>query len=105
MDYSHIARIIYQSIINVLHEYNLKKELENKIFLISFDKASNNIESIDYFIHTINPIMDGRMFHQKYICHILSLTVKACMKTTIIDNLICKFKNGLHHIYSNNIRK
>jgi hypothetical protein len=35
MNYPQTAQIIYQSIINVLHEYNLKKKLENKIFLIS----------------------------------------------------------------------
>jgi hypothetical protein len=32
MDYPHTAKIIYQSIINVLYEYNLKRDLENKIF-------------------------------------------------------------------------
>jgi hypothetical protein len=88
-----------------LHEYNLKRDLGNKIFLIPFDNASNNIKSIDYFTRVLNLIMDGRIFHQKYACHILNLTVKAGMKTTIIDNLISKFKNGLHHIYSKNIRK
>jgi hypothetical protein len=75
MNYLHTTQIIYQAIINVLHEYNLKRDLENKIFLISFDNASNNIKSINYFIRALNSIMDGRMFHQKCTCHILSLTV------------------------------
>jgi hypothetical protein len=44
MNYPYTAQIIYQTIINVLHEYNLKRDLENKIFLISFDNASNNIK-------------------------------------------------------------
>ena len=105
MNYSHTAQIIYQSIINVLHEYNLKRDLENKIFSISFNNASNNIKSIDYFTHALNPIMDGRMFHQKCACHILSLTVKTDLKITFVNNLVCKFKDGFHHIYSNNIRK
>jgi hypothetical protein len=105
MNYPHIAQIIYQSIINILHEYNLKRDLENKIFSISFDNASNNIKSIDYFICALNPIMDGIMFHQKCACHILSLTVKAGLKTTFVNNLIYKFKDDLHHIYSNNIKK
>jgi hypothetical protein len=105
MNYPHTAQIIYQSIINVLHKYNLKRDLENKIFLISFDNASNYIKSIDYFIRALNPIMDGRMFHQKCACHILSLTVKTGLKITSVNNLICKFKDGLHHIYFNNIRK
>jgi hypothetical protein len=105
MDYSYTAQIIYQAIINVLREYNLKRDFENKIFLIYFDNASNNIKSIDLFTRAVNPIMDGRMFHQKCACHILSLTVKVGLKTNSINNLICKFKDGLHHIYSNNIRK
>jgi hypothetical protein len=105
MNYPHAAQIIYQAIINLCNEYNLKRDLENKIFLISFDIAGNNIKSIDYFIRALNPIMDGRMFHQKCACHILSLTVKAGLKTNFVNNLICKFKDGLHHIYSNNIRK
>jgi uncharacterized membrane protein len=81
----------------------LKRDLENKIFLISFDNANNNIKSIDYFTRALNPIMDGKIFHQKCACHILSLTVKTGLKTTAINNLICKFKDGLHHIYSNNL--
>jgi hypothetical protein len=67
--------------------------------------ASNNIKSIYYLIRALNPIMDDRMFHQKYACHILSLNVKAGLKTTAINNLIYKFKDGFHHIYYNNIRK
>jgi hypothetical protein len=31
MDFSHTAQIIYQYIINVLQEYNLKSDLENKL--------------------------------------------------------------------------
>jgi hypothetical protein len=56
MNYPHTAQIIYQSIRNVLHEYNLKRDLENKIFLISFDNASNNIKSIDYFIRALTQL-------------------------------------------------
>jgi hypothetical protein len=82
----------------------LKRDLDNKIFSISFDNASNNIKFIDYFTRALNPIMDGRMFHKKCASHILSLTVKAGLKTTSVNNLICKFKDNVHHIYSNNIR-
>jgi hypothetical protein len=80
MDYLHTAQIIYQSIINILRVYNLKRDLENKIFLISFDNASNNIKSIDHFTRAINSITNGRMFHQKYAYHIFSLTIKAGLK-------------------------
>jgi hypothetical protein len=105
MEFPHTAQIIYQSIMNVLREYNLKNDLENKVFSISFDNASNNVKSIDYFKRTLSPIMDGVIFHKKCTCHILNLIVKAGLKTPGGDSLIIKFKNGLHHIYSNNIRK
>jgi hypothetical protein len=102
--FPHTAQIIYQSIINILQEYNLKRDLENiYIFSISFDNASNNIKSIDYFTHSLNPIMDEKIFHQKCACHILHLTVKAGIKTPGVDQLIVKIKVSLHHIYSNNI--
>jgi len=105
LDSPHTAQIIYQSIINVLHEYNLKRDLENKIFSISFDNASNNIKSIDYFTRSLNPIMNGLMFHQKCACHILNLTVKAGLKTDVVRALIAKFKQGLAHIFSNQVRR
>jgi hypothetical protein len=65
----------------VLQEFNLKRDLKNIYFLISFDNASNNIKSIDYFARSLNSIMDDKMFHQKCVCHILHLTVKAGIKT------------------------
>jgi hypothetical protein len=63
------------------------------------------LKSIDYFTRALNPIMDGRIFHQKCACHIFSLAVKAGLKITSINNLFYKFKDDIHHIYSNNIRK
>jgi hypothetical protein len=105
MNFPHTAQIIYQSIINILREYNLKRDLENIFFSISFDNASNNIISIDFFTRSLNPIMDGKIFHQKCTCHILHLTVKAGIKTPGVDPLIMKLKNSFHHIYSNNVRK
>jgi hypothetical protein len=99
MDFSHNAQIIYQYVISVLQEFNLKKDLENKLFSISFDNASNNIKSIDYFTRSLNPIMDGKIFHQKYTCHILHLTIKAGIKTQGVNALIVKFKNSFHHIF------
>ena len=105
LDSPHTAIIIYRSIMEVLEEYNLKRDLQNKIFSISFDNASNNIASIDHFKRSLNPIMDGAMFHQKCACHIINLVVKAGLKTTAVKELIVKFKGGLAHIFSNMERK
>jgi hypothetical protein len=101
----HTAEVIFQAIMSVLREYNLKTDLENKVSSVSFDNASNNIKAVEYLIRSLNPIMDGVMFHQKCACHILNLTVKSGLKTPEVDRLIKKFKESLTFIYSNNIRK
>ena len=105
MEFPHTAHVIFKSLMDVFEEYNLKRDLSNKIFSISFDNASNNIASIDHFISNLKPIMNGDLFHQKCACHILNLTVKAGLKTDVVNALIVKFKNSLHHIFSNNVRK
>ena len=101
----HTAEVIFQAIMSVLREYNLKTDLENKVSSVSFDNASNNIKAVEYLIRSLNPIMDGVVFHQKCACHILNLTVKSGLKTPEVDRLIKKFKESLTFIYSNNIRK
>jgi hypothetical protein len=97
----HTANVIFKSIIEVLQEYNLKRDMDNKVFSISFVNASNIIASIDIFKRSLNPIMNGAMFHQKCVCHILNLVVKAGLKTEAVKLLIIKFKDALNHIVSN----
>jgi hypothetical protein len=67
--------------------------------------VSNNIKSIAYFTRSLNSIMDEKIFHQKCICHILHITITAGIKTFGVDKLIINFKDSIHHIYSNNVRK
>jgi hypothetical protein len=105
LDSPHTANVIFKSIIEVLEEYNLKRGIDNKVFSISFDNASNNIASIEIFKRSLNPIMNGEMFHQKCACHILNLVVKAGLKTEAIKKLIMKFKDALNHIVSNQERR
>jgi hypothetical protein len=75
--------------------------LDFNFFSISFDNASNNIDSIDIFKRSLNLIMNGAMFHQKCDCHILNLVVKASLKTEAVKLLIIKFKDPLNHVVSN----
>jgi hypothetical protein len=105
LDSPHTANVIFKSIIEVLQEYNVKRDMDNKVFSISFDNASNNIVSIDIFKLSLNPIMNGAMFHQKCVCHILNLVVKTGLKTETVKLLIIKFKDALNHIVSNQERK
>ena len=51
-------------------------KIDNKIFSIGFDNASNNIAVIAKLIVLCNPYFGGQFFHQKCACHILNLWSK-----------------------------
>jgi hypothetical protein len=80
LESAYTANVIFKSIIEVLQEYNIKRNMDNKIFSISFDNANNNIASIDIFKRSLNLIMNGTIFYQKCTCYILNLVVKAALK-------------------------
>ncbi|GLQ64415.1 hypothetical protein [Gluconobacter cerinus] len=88
-----------------MNKYNLKNDLQNKVFSIYFDNASNNGKAVEYFLRSLSPIVDGAFFHQKCACHVLNLTVKAGLKTSGANDLITKFKKAVTHIFTNGIRK
>src|ERR1035437_4024019 len=81
------------------------RDWEFRRVLFRSDNASNNIASIEIFKRSLNPIMNGEMFHQKCACHILNLVVKAGLKTEAVKLLIIKFKDALNHIVSSQERK
>jgi hypothetical protein len=91
IEWPHAGEVVFQAIMGVAREYNLKNDLEDKIISISFDNASNNNKAIEYFFRSLSPIMDGALFHQKCACHVLNLTVKAGLKTSGVSDLIQKF--------------
>ena len=103
LEYPHTAEVIHQSIMGVLREFNLKNDLASKVFSISFDNASNNNRAVEYLIRSLTPILDGKYFHQKCACHILNLTVRAGIQTDEVQNLIKRFKDSLHFIFSHSL--
>ena len=50
-------------------------KIDNKIFAIGFDNASNNIVAIPQLI-TLCTYFGGQFFHQRYACHVLNLCVQ-----------------------------
>ena len=54
-----------------------KYKIDNKIFVISFDNASNNTAAtIPQLITLCNPYFGGQFFHQRCACHVLNLCVQ-----------------------------
>jgi hypothetical protein len=83
MDFLH-TRNIYQFIINILQEYNLKRDLD--FFLILFNNASNNITSIDYFTHSLNPIMNEKYFIKNVLVVFFTLSLRHVLKHRVLVN-------------------
>ena len=45
-------------------------KIDNKIFAIDFDNASNNTAVIPHLINLCNPYFLGKFFHQRYACYV-----------------------------------
>ena len=103
--YPHTGEVVFKAIMDVITEFKLKTEVSNKIFSISFDNASNNTKTVEYFTRALNPISNGAFFHQRCACHVLNLAVKAGLKTPGCNDVITKFKSAVTHIYTTGIRK
>jgi hypothetical protein len=86
VDFSHTAQIIYQYIINVLKEYNLKRDLENNFFSIPFDNVSDNIKSIDFFTRSLNSIMDEKKIIKNILIIFFILPLKRVLKHPVLIN-------------------
>ena len=62
-------RVFHQPHTPIFEEF----KIDNKIFAISFDNASNNTTAISYLINLCNSYFVGKFFHQKCSCHVLNL--------------------------------
>ena len=71
-DDAHTATNIYRKIKIIFEEY----KIENKIFAIGFDNASNNTAAIPALIDLCKPYFGGKFFHQRCACHVLNSYVK-----------------------------
>ncbi|WP_284209408.1 hypothetical protein, partial [Chitiniphilus shinanonensis] len=69
ISYPHTGEVVFNAILGVMNEFNLKNDLQNKVFSISFDNASNNGKAVEYFLRSLSPIANGAFFHQKCACH------------------------------------
>ena len=51
-------------------------KIDNKIFVIGFDNASNSTAVISQLITLCNPYVDVQFFHQRCASHVLNLCVQ-----------------------------
>ncbi|KAI5664912.1 hypothetical protein M9H77_24235 [Catharanthus roseus] len=61
-----------RNIIQIRRDYII----DNRIFTIYFDNASNNDASISMLKNNFRPILDRKLFHIRCTCHILNLCIQ-----------------------------
>ena len=92
-DGSHSAQNIYKLMKIIFEEYSI----ENKIFAISFDNATNNTVVIPHLINLCNPYFDGRFFHQRCVFHVLNLCVQTDL--TLLKDSITPIRNAFYYLW------
>ena len=81
----------------ILHDTLIEYNLDDKVFTISLDNASNNTRAMDLLKLRVKPILDGAFFHSRCVAHVINLSVQAALK--ICDSLYTKFRGLLVLIY------
>ena len=71
-------------------------KIDNKIFAIGFDNASNNIVVIPQLITLCNPYFGGQFFHQRCACHVVNLCVQNGLAS--LQDYIMPIRNALHYL-------
>ena len=92
----HNGRAIYESMTSVFREYNI----QNKIFSITFDNASNNTSVIDLFIRTVRGGRLNEIFRVRCVCHIINLIVQDGL--TLITPSIVNIRYVLQFLMQSN---
>ena len=88
----HDGSAIHESMTSVFRKYNI----ENNIFSITFDNASNNTSVIDLFIKIVRGGPVNEIFHVRCVCHIINLIVQECL--TLISPSIENIRYALQFL-------
>ena len=73
-----------------------KYKIDNKIFAIDFDNASNNTVAILQLITLCNLYFGSQFFHQKCACHVLDLWVQNGL--SLLQESIRPIRTELHYL-------
>ncbi|KAK3199172.1 hypothetical protein Dsin_022587 [Dipteronia sinensis] len=92
-DEKHTAANIFRHLRIIFTKY----KIENKIFAIGFDNASNNTAAIPALIELCKPYLGGKFFHQRCACHVFNLCVQKGLKT--LEQFIQPIKDALYFLW------
>ena len=78
-------------------------DLNLNLFLISVDNASNDTVAIELLKNYFRPVLNGKLFHIRCVCHIINLCVQDGLKC--IDTYIQNLRNTILFIKSSDPRR
>lgn len=78
-------------------------KIENKVFSMSFDNASNNTNAVPRLKLLLSPILDGAFFHTRCVAHIINLAVQAGLE--VIDSKRIEFKAMIKSVLCSNNKR
>ena len=79
---------------NVLQEFGI----QNNIFSITFDNATNNTAAIELFNRQLKTPVGNDLYHVRCVCHIINLIIKDGLK--IFEPQIEKIRSVILYIRS-----
>ncbi|KAM0041071.1 putative transcription factor/ chromatin remodeling BED-type(Zn) family [Helianthus debilis subsp. tardiflorus] len=88
-----------ENIYKIINTTIIKYSLEDKIFSISFDNASNNTLAIDKLKLKYKPIVDGAFYHTRCVAHIINLVVQTRLKDKFVSDFIKAFRVMLQDVF------
>jgi len=93
--YPHTGENLFQILDYVIRTF----KLENKIFSISFDNASNNTNAVEKLKLKYKPFCNGEFFHSRCVAHIINLVVQDGLAIDLVNDFKTGFKNMMYDVF------
>ena len=87
------------ALFKMLRKVFTKYHLQQKIFSITLDNASNNINSMSRLKMEFEPPLNGDFYHSRCVAHIINLVVQAGLNHPVMHQLKDCFIQMLHEIF------
>ena len=94
-DDSHTGLNLFNMLKNVMSYF----KIEQKVFSIAFDNASNNTSAVNKLKLRYKPPCDGAFYHGRCVAHILNLVVQDGLKVEEIDSVKLDFRQMLQDVF------
>ena len=91
----HTGNALFKMLKKVFHKYHLEK----KVFSITLDNASNNINCMGRLKMEFEPPLNGEFYHSRCIAHIINLAVQAGLADDNMSQMKDAFKQMLHDVF------